>query len=152
MFSNKSLYLRIDAAEDILADFPQLGIDSLREITMGVYQLKQAVHYSKEHLKEDGSYELMVCKEDRGLLKVNIQSRHSRNTIHTLWIQYNVDERDSVSGWYCTCKVGSRVVGCCAHVAKVMWYLGYQRWQGNPLIKTSGQGTNLLNASSILEE
>ncbi|GFY24642.1 DDE_3 domain-containing protein [Trichonephila clavipes] len=24
------------------------------------------------------------------------------------------------------CKVGARVVGCCAHVASVLWYLGYR--------------------------
>ncbi|GFU42507.1 hypothetical protein TNCV_4556301 [Trichonephila clavipes] len=28
---------------------------------------------------------------------------------------------------YCQCKVGARVVGCYAHVASVLWYLGYWR-------------------------
>ncbi|GFU94068.1 hypothetical protein TNCV_3308211 [Trichonephila clavipes] len=27
-------------------------------------------------------------------------------------------------------KAGARVVGCCAHVAPVLWYLGY--WRHNP--------------------
>ncbi|GFU21941.1 uncharacterized protein TNCV_3284091 [Trichonephila clavipes] len=28
---------------------------------------------------------------------------------------------------YCQCKVGARLVGCCAHVASVFWYLRYWR-------------------------
>ena len=152
LLNKPSKYTSIDAAENILSDFPKLDIDSLRDITMGVYQLKQCIHYSKEHLREDGSYDLMVAKEVDGLLQVQIKSRHSRNVIHKLWIQYDVNKNDCVSGWYCTCKVGSRVVGCCAHVASVMWYLGYQRWQDQPLIKTTGPGAALLNAEASLEE
>ncbi|GFW94531.1 uncharacterized protein TNCV_3904411 [Trichonephila clavipes] len=33
-------------------------------------------------------------------------------------------------GFNWQCKVGARVVGCCAHVASVLWYLGY--WRLNP--------------------
>lgn len=31
------------------------------------------------------------------------------------------------TGWYCQCKAGQRTVGCCAHVATVVWYLGWAR-------------------------
>ncbi|GFR21588.1 hypothetical protein TNCT_14081 [Trichonephila clavata] len=37
----------------------------------------------------------------------------------------------------CQCKVGARVVNCCAHVASVLWYLGY--WRHNHK-KTSSPG------------
>lgn len=36
-------------------------------------------------------------------------------------------EGNPISGWYCDCKVGAKTVGCCAHVASVLWYLGYAR-------------------------
>lgn len=32
-----------------------------------------------------------------------------------------------VTAWYCRCKTGARVVGVCAHIAAVLWYLGYAR-------------------------
>jgi hypothetical protein len=36
--------------------------------------------------------------------------------------------------WYCTCKiVGTRVVSCCAHIASVLWFLGYVRHQNNTI-------------------
>lgn len=44
-----------------------------------------------------------------------------------------------VSGWYCQCKVGARVVGCCAHIASVMWYLAHHRH------KTEAQKTKRLS-------
>ncbi|GFQ66503.1 uncharacterized protein TNCT_546991 [Trichonephila clavata] len=41
--------------------------------------------------------------------------------------------------WYCLCKVGARVVGCCAHVASILWYLGYWR-HNHTQKKTSSLG------------
>ncbi|XP_065213296.1 uncharacterized protein LOC135840599 [Planococcus citri] len=39
-------------------DFPQLTVDELRGITIGIYQLKQAKSYTVEHVDGDGMYEL----------------------------------------------------------------------------------------------
>ena len=44
-------------------DFPRLTIDDLRRITIGVYQLKQAASYTREHIDEDGNYMLQVHRE-----------------------------------------------------------------------------------------
>jgi len=35
-------------------------------------------------------------------------------------------------GWYCRCKTGSRTVGCCSHIASVIYYLGYARYLDTP--------------------
>ncbi|XP_021339896.1 uncharacterized protein LOC110441121 [Mizuhopecten yessoensis] len=129
-------YKKIDSINDVLSDFPHLSMDDLRSITMGVYQIKQCICYSKEHLSDEGTYDLMFCTEFPSLLQVKIQSRHSKNSVHTLWIKYILEDMSCpISGWYCTCKVGARVVGCCAHVASVLWYIGYQRHQDDPLAK-----------------
>ena len=32
--------------------------------------------------------------------------------------------QDPVVGWYCECKASAHTVGCCAHVATIIWYLG----------------------------
>ena len=36
-------------------------------------------------------------------------------------------------GWYCTRKIGGSVVGCCVHIASVLWFLGYDRHQSNTI-------------------
>ena len=50
---------------------------------------------------------------------------------------------------YCQCKVGSSTVGCCEHIAAVLWYPSYQRNQtGKVLSETDYCGTvNVLGAA-----
>ncbi|VDI18451.1 Hypothetical predicted protein [Mytilus galloprovincialis] len=117
LLTKRTIYKLVDASNvlDELADFPVLSMDKLREITMGVYQLKQAPNYVREHEGEDGKFEL--------------------------------DEGD-IEGWYCTCKSGARVVGCCAHVASVLWYLGYQRLEQQSGSRRDFK-TSVLDASHI---
>lgn len=83
--------------------------------------------YAREHMDKENAYQLQVCKIKENLLRVEIQSRHCNNISHISFIEYNLD--GEITGWYCTCKVGARVVGCCAHIASIIWYLGYQRFQ-----------------------
>ena len=113
-----------------LDDFPRMTLQSLRDITMGVYQLKQAKRYTAEHLTSEGEYAMMSCKDRPDLIRVKLASRHSSSKVYNVWVEYNPEE---VTGWYCTCKIGTRVVGCCAHVASVLWYLSYSRWSDDEL-------------------
>ncbi|XP_062587204.1 uncharacterized protein LOC134248846 [Saccostrea cucullata] len=106
-----------------IQDFPQLSEEQLREITCGTYQLKLSRFYIQEHL--EGNQDILVHREDPHLLKVKMQSRHVSSKSHVLWISYNAAE---VTAWYCLCKTGARVVGVCAHVASILWYLGYARY------------------------
>lgn len=55
-------------------------------ITLGVYQLKQAASYTKEHLTYCGLYELVVHKEQSNIWKVKIQSRHVRSQSKQSWV------------------------------------------------------------------
>lgn len=34
-----------------------------------------------------------------------------------------------ISRYYCTCRSGARTLGCYAHIASVLWFLGYARHQ-----------------------
>ena len=61
-----------------------------------------------------------MFKEAIGIIKVKIQSRHSKNVTHILWIQY-------VKG------VVGPIIGRCAHIASVLWFLGYDRHQNNTI-------------------
>ncbi|CAC5382290.1 unnamed protein product [Mytilus coruscus] len=91
LLTKRTIYKLVDASNvlDELADFPVLSMDKLREITMGVYQLKQAPNYVREHEGEDGKFELYVCKIKENLLKIKIQSRHSNKLSHTVFISYS---------------------------------------------------------------
>ena len=124
----KTQWKVIDEAD--LTDFPQLTESELRDKTMGVYQLKQADSYTEEHTTDSGQYIIMVHKETAGILKANIRSRHTLAGSYNLWIEYGPG-LDPIKGWFCKCKSGSRIVGCCAHIASVMWFLGFYRHQQN---------------------
>ena len=69
---------------------------------------------------------MQILKDDVHILRVSIQSRHTSSKAYRLWIEYGRDGK-SINGWYCKCRTGARTLGCCAHVAAVLWYLGYER-------------------------
>ena len=65
-------------------------------------------------------------KEDDGVLKAHILSRHTSNKSYNLWVEYT-QGLNPITGWYCGRRSGACTLGCCAHVASVLWYLGYYR-------------------------
>ena len=56
------------------------------------------------------------------MIKVQIQSRHRESLTYNLYIQYSTT---SITERYLQCRSGSRVIGCCSHIASVMWYLAF---------------------------
>ena len=142
------MWQELDASD--ISDFPKLTLEELTSLTLGVYQLKQAESYSMEHQDKDGLYQVFTHKDSADVLRVKIQSRHTSSKVYTLWLQYHTA---GVNGWYCQCKVGARVVGCCAHIASVVWYLAYHRFQETRAKKYSATfGTHLLDAATESEE
>src|SRR5581483_7867732 len=115
-------------------DFPKLTEADLRYIILGSYQRRMAESYVKEHMAGTGKYEFQVCNDNDmpGLLRVNVQSRHKRKTAYKVYIRYepNGEGCDGINGYMCRCKVGTRTVGTCSHVASVLWYLGCARHNG----------------------
>ena len=49
-------------ASDALPGFTVLAEEYLRSLTFGIYQLKQAKSYSREHINEKGGYEIYVSQ------------------------------------------------------------------------------------------
>ena len=70
----------------------------------------------------------MAHKEDDSVLKAQIHSCHTSNKTKTynLCVEYT-QGLNPITGWYRGCRSGARIVGCCAHVASVLWYLGFYR-------------------------
>ena len=56
---------------------------------------------------------VLVCKVDM---------HHQKK--YVLWITYSETE---VLSWYCICRPGACVVGVCAHIAAIIWYLSGAR-------------------------
>lgn len=95
---------------------------------MGVYQIKLAKSYAQEHVDKDGNYEILVNNDHDGILCAKLQSRHISAKKYMLWIGF--DEM-SIKSWFCKCKVGFRVVGMCAHITSVIWFLSYAKYKDN---------------------
>lgn len=130
------------------ANFPTLSEEQLRNITVGVYQIKLAKSYVQEHIDESGGYDILVNSDIEGMLCVKIQSRHISSKKYACWIEY---DEGVVKGHYCKCKAGSRVVGTCAHVASVLWYMGYARQLETPSKGVCNWVSFLDDASNIPE-
>jgi hypothetical protein len=117
-----------------LLDFPQLSLEIIKSsITLGDFQIKQARWYISEALNTHGSYKISYHKEENGLLRARIQSRHISAKCYFVWIRYDTE---SVHEWYCQCKAGARTVGCCSHVASVICYLGFYRYHRDKIPTT----------------
>jgi hypothetical protein len=82
-----------------------------------------AKSYTHEHFTE-GKYEIFINTDYTGLLCAKLQTRHISAKKYLLWVSFD-DIR--IKSWYCKCKVGARVVGMCAHITSVIWFLAYAR-------------------------
>ncbi|CAM4848298.1 unnamed protein product, partial [Rotaria magnacalcarata] len=58
----------------------------------------------------------------------------------------------NITGWYCTCPNGSRVVGCCAHIASIIYYLSFGRYNPKELQpRSSIYYTSIIDAQEYSE-
>jgi hypothetical protein len=136
-------------------DFPQLTEADLRLITLGIYQPRMARSYYAEHIKTNGRLEIEVCKHvkplsltshgfsvdgrDSMLIRGRIQSRHRCSFRYFIYIL--IDRKrggvETVWGYCCSCPNGLRTVGCCSHIATVLWFLGLGQYLPKILIPAS---------------
>ena len=107
-------------------DFPQMSFNELRQLFFGTYQIKTGRCYVEEHMNNDGDYIIEVDNSNDNIVRACIQSRHSNTSIYKAWIQFSFTD-DPIEAWYCQCTAGARNVGCCSHVASIVWYLAFTR-------------------------
>lgn len=120
-------------------DFPRLTLNYLRDLTVGVYQVNLAPSYVQDKLQREEMevFEFDELREDPFILRFRIFSRYRNATKYQLWIVYALNNEyednpdDPIVGYYCTCKSGARTLGSCAHIASVLWFLGYARHEQN---------------------
>ena len=118
----KSQWKTIDETD--LSNFPQLIYGTKQ---WGHINLSKQIRIQKSTQLTQVSI-LMVHKEATGILKAKVRSRHISAGSYNLWIEFGPG-LEPIKGWFCKCKSDSRIVGCCAHIASVMWFLGFYRHQ-----------------------
>ncbi len=59
-------------------------------------------------------------------IKIRIVYSDLYNKYASSAVQFN---ESSILGYCCSCTPGLRTVGCCSHVATLIWYLGFRRYQ-----------------------
>ena len=112
--------------EDIDFEFPKMSLDELLLLFFGTYQIKQARAYVEEHFDMDSDFIVEVDNSIDDIVRCSIHSRHPNAHKYKAWIQYSLTG-DPIRAWYCQCEADGRTVGCCAHIASVIWYLCYAR-------------------------
>lgn len=140
--------------------FPRLTMEDLYSISLGPYQINNAVSYFAQHQKEDiflvqkfdpnpryriskldyASFGITIS--DPVLVKCYMKSRFRSTKNHHIFVlvDKSCSGRDAIKEYFCTCETGSRTVGCCSHVMTIIWYLGYGQYNEinipNPNITT----------------
>lgn len=129
-------------------DFPKLTMDDLYYISLGPYQINNAVSYYAQHQKESiflvqkfehkpkhripaldySSFGISITNPL--LIKAYMKSRFRSTKSHHIFVLVDKSKtgRETISEYFCTCETGSRTVGCCSHIMTVIWYLGYAQY------------------------
>ncbi|RNA21719.1 vacuolar sorting-associated 13c [Brachionus plicatilis] len=115
--------------------FPKLDIEIIRKkITFGYYQLEQAYGYLSEHFESNEDYQFLVSNnmendEDSKIVFAKIQSRHSNSVKYKVFVRFkpNSNQLDDIT-WVCSCKTGKRTLGCCSHIAALIYFMAIGRF------------------------
>lgn len=121
--------------------FPKFTQNQLKQISQGSYQIRQSRSYCQLHMRNNNNnfnvsiWQGKACQTLCGhllrhgsseplLLSVDLSSRFQSNRTHKIYILLSLDTNRNylVNAFCCSCKHGSRTVGCCSHVMAVIWY------------------------------
>lgn len=139
--------------------FPHLPLDYIASKTFGSYQVKISAGYIQDTSAREVNNEFIFQTQllENNLIRARVYSRFTQATKHMLFIEYNENIEDPITGTYCTCKSGARTLGVCAHVACVLWYLGYARHENqvkyptDVLLRSVQDAANRHNNVEIVE-
>ena len=141
---------------DSIQDFPELTEKDLKIFFTGTYQLAQSVSYLAEILTDDNTINLKYHRDSTNILKMEVQSRHVRSKQYRCYIKYNPNTigYSGILGHYCECANGARTVGCCSHVAAIIYYLSHARYLSK-IIRPAEILNSLFNegtSATVIEE
>lgn len=118
----------VEMKANLIKDFPKMSQEEIyKRISFGKYQMVQGLQYIHQHLKKnDGKYKISLYARGH-YVRAQIQSRYVSSKVRTVYIKYDKekDGREGIHGWFCDCPNGARTVGCCGHVASLIYFLAY---------------------------
>lgn len=129
-----------------ISDFPVYDETELIIFFTSTYQLKQTISYLAEMLGEDNKLKVSFLKDsDERVIKLEVPSRHISRKIYRCFIKY---DSDRILGHACTCANALRTIGCCSHVAAVIYYFDHGRYLSK-ILKPNAILTKLIEKDSI---
>lgn len=128
--NRKTVPFQSISSSDLL-DFPRLELEDLQLLFTGSYQLGQAISYLGEMLDEQGNLALKFLKDRPEIVRFEVRSRHVNAKTYKCYVKFVVDGCgiDAIQGYCCNCANGLRTIGCCSHVASLIYHLSYGRYQ-----------------------
>ncbi|XP_015125200.1 uncharacterized protein LOC107046987 [Diachasma alloeum] len=148
----KTQFQKLTSAD--LLDFPELTERELKILFTGSYQLSQAVSYLAEMMDEDGhiplSYSKKLEKETNEIIQILVRSRHITSKTYKCYIDYTRDSQGAsgIRRYSCDCPNGKRTIGCCSHIAAVIYYLSHARYLSK-IIKPAEILTRLFDVEEV---
>lgn len=143
------MFKRIDSKE--IEDFPILTVDELKLFFTGSYQLIQAVYYLAEIVDDDDTIEGGFYNyKGRHILRYEVQSRHKNSKQYKCYIEYTPykNDIDGIKDYSCDCANGKRTVGTCGHLASIIFFLSYARFESK-IIRPAEFLNNIFDAEII---
>lgn len=127
----KQPFHQLLAAE--VSDFPELSEEELKILFTGTYQLSQAISYLAELMGKDNNFQVLYVKDAPNILKLQVRSRHINSKTYRCYIDYNPNgqSHEDIRRYCCDCANGNRTVGCCSHVAAIIYYLSNARYKSH---------------------
>jgi len=121
-----------------IRDFPRVRrVATIQNnITLGSYQLRQSLSYLSEYQRKNENFEIEVFNDNdkifdcnHRLLRANFSSRHIASKTYKTYITYQKNDNSLEKiNWVCNCRNGNRTVGCCSHVASLVYHLNYGKY------------------------
>lgn len=137
-------------SRDIL-DFPEMTENDLKIFFTGTYQLGQAISYLAELIDENNQLNIDYLKESQSIIKLQVQSRHIGAKKYNCYIEYTPESIGSggIKRYYCECANGMRTIGCCSHVAAIIYFLCLARYQAR-IIKPAEKLNKIFQEKEIV--
>jgi hypothetical protein len=128
-WQRKKLPFKTISSRDLM-DFPEMTEKDLKLLLTGSYQYKQAISYLAEMIDESDNITIQFVRDKTNILKAQVQSRHIGRKVYRCFIEYkpNTIGWSGISRYCCECANGLRTIGCCSHVAAIIFYLAHGRY------------------------
>ena len=146
----KKLAFQSITSEDVL-DFPEMTERDLKVLFTGIYQLSQAVSYLGGMINEDGQIRLEYVKVLSDVLKLQVQPRHISKKSYGCFVKYepNTIGISELLEYTCDYANGSRTVGCCSHIAIIVYYLAHAKYLSK-ILKPAKILSKMIQQNSIV--